>query len=257
MEHLVERFAKRVGKEFRTIKMNTIEKLQAYHWPGNIRELQNVIERSVILSEGDVFSVDEAWASRNARQLQSLSLLPHRTPNGNERSSKLRSRKAKAEWQVPRGQPRSWAFRVRLSILRSRVCKSASCASSRGEMERQATLSMPTVVITMSTDFLHIGIDCGLTLVALVVLTFILKRLGVRTLAFVASASATAQIMTHPRVGLGRSRIIVAHTEGDAESRGRDSRGVERMTTPQIQYDCIVVHEPLLLDLLQTDALRD
>ncbi len=74
-EHLIERFAKKVGKAFRVIKMNTIEKLQSYHWPGNIRELQNVIERSVILSEGDVFSVDEAWASRNARQLQSLSLL--------------------------------------------------------------------------------------------------------------------------------------------------------------------------------------
>src|SRR6202522_2257871 len=49
VEHLVDRFAKRVGKTFRTIKMNTIALLQAYDWPGNIRELQNVIERSVIL----------------------------------------------------------------------------------------------------------------------------------------------------------------------------------------------------------------
>ena len=48
VEHLVERFSKKVGKTFRTIKMNTIETLQAYDWPGNIRELQNVIEESVI-----------------------------------------------------------------------------------------------------------------------------------------------------------------------------------------------------------------
>jgi formate hydrogenlyase transcriptional activator len=72
VEHLVERFAKRVGKEFRTIKMNTIEMLQAYDWPGNIRELQNVIERSVILSAGDVFSVDEAWLRREVKPARTM-----------------------------------------------------------------------------------------------------------------------------------------------------------------------------------------
>jgi formate hydrogenlyase transcriptional activator len=72
MEHLVERFSNKVGKRFRTIKMNTIEQLQAYDWPGNIRELQNVIERSVILSSGDVFSVDESWLRREVRQARAL-----------------------------------------------------------------------------------------------------------------------------------------------------------------------------------------
>jgi formate hydrogenlyase transcriptional activator len=68
VEHLIGRFAKRVGKAFRTIKMNTVELLQAYDWPGNIRELQNVIERSIILAEGDVFSIDEAWVKRELRR---------------------------------------------------------------------------------------------------------------------------------------------------------------------------------------------
>jgi formate hydrogenlyase transcriptional activator len=68
VRHLVERYSEKVGKRFRTVKMNTIEVLQAYDWPGNIRELQNVIERSVILSEGDVFSVEEAWLRREHRQ---------------------------------------------------------------------------------------------------------------------------------------------------------------------------------------------
>jgi formate hydrogenlyase transcriptional activator len=75
VEHLVERLAKRAGKEFRTIKMNTIELLQAYDWPGNIRELQNVIERSVILSAGDVFSIDEAWVRRELRQSRPITPL--------------------------------------------------------------------------------------------------------------------------------------------------------------------------------------
>jgi formate hydrogenlyase transcriptional activator len=72
VEHLIERFARRVGKTFRTIKMNTIALLQTYDWPGNIRELQNVIERSVILSVGDVFSVDEAWLRREVRPARTM-----------------------------------------------------------------------------------------------------------------------------------------------------------------------------------------
>jgi formate hydrogenlyase transcriptional activator len=70
VEHLVERHANKVGKVFRAIKMNTFETLQSYEWPGNIRELQNVIERSIILSRGDVFSIDEGWIKRHIRRVQ-------------------------------------------------------------------------------------------------------------------------------------------------------------------------------------------
>jgi formate hydrogenlyase transcriptional activator len=63
VEHLVEKYSRKVGKRFRTIKMNTFELLQSYDWPGNIRELQNVIERAVIVCEGEVFSVDKSWLS--------------------------------------------------------------------------------------------------------------------------------------------------------------------------------------------------
>lgn len=72
VEHLVERYARKVGKTFRTIRMNTVETLQGYDWPGNIRELQNVIERAVILSDGDIFSVDEAWLKRESRQSRAM-----------------------------------------------------------------------------------------------------------------------------------------------------------------------------------------
>ena len=61
VEYFVQRYASRVGKQFRSIDKKTLDLLLAYDWPGNIRELQNVIERSVILSSGDVFSVDELW----------------------------------------------------------------------------------------------------------------------------------------------------------------------------------------------------
>jgi formate hydrogenlyase transcriptional activator len=66
VDHLVEKYSQRVGRRFSTIRMSTVEMLQTYDWPGNIRELQNVIERAVIVCEGDVFSVDESWL-RHAR----------------------------------------------------------------------------------------------------------------------------------------------------------------------------------------------
>ena len=59
--YLIERYAKKLGKKIRNIDKKTVELFHAYDWPGNIRELQNVVERAVILSEGETFFVDEAW----------------------------------------------------------------------------------------------------------------------------------------------------------------------------------------------------
>jgi DNA-binding NtrC family response regulator len=64
VEYFLHRYATRAGKKFQSIDKKTLGLLQRYDWPGNIRELQNVIERSVILSTGAVFSVDELWLSR-------------------------------------------------------------------------------------------------------------------------------------------------------------------------------------------------
>jgi formate hydrogenlyase transcriptional activator len=61
VEYLIERYAKKAGKRIRNIQRRTLELFQAYEWPGNIRELQNVVERAVLLSDGDTFSVDETW----------------------------------------------------------------------------------------------------------------------------------------------------------------------------------------------------
>ena len=65
VEYFVQRYATNAGKHIASIDKRTLEFLQSYDWPGNIRELQNVIERSVILVSGDVFSVDESWLSKD------------------------------------------------------------------------------------------------------------------------------------------------------------------------------------------------
>jgi PAS domain S-box-containing protein len=71
VEYLVERYAKKTGKRFGHIKKSTLAVFQAYDWPGNIRELQNVVERAVILCEGETFSVDEVWLQRKATRRSS------------------------------------------------------------------------------------------------------------------------------------------------------------------------------------------
>src|ERR1700722_10304471 len=60
-KYFIERYAANARKRIRSVNKRTAQLLEAYHWPGNIRELQNVIQRAVILCEADVFSVEAAW----------------------------------------------------------------------------------------------------------------------------------------------------------------------------------------------------
>src|SRR3989442_4392779 len=66
VEYFIHRYARKAGKTIRGITTKTLELLQAYRWPGNIRELQNVIERSVIVCETETFSVDASWLARES-----------------------------------------------------------------------------------------------------------------------------------------------------------------------------------------------
>src|SRR6202035_819561 len=64
VEYFIDHFARKSGKSFRGINKKTLALLLSYPWPGNIRELQNVVERSVIVCETQNFSVDERWLSQ-------------------------------------------------------------------------------------------------------------------------------------------------------------------------------------------------
>jgi formate hydrogenlyase transcriptional activator len=69
VEYLVERYAKRAGKKISEIRKDTLKLFQGYDWPGNIRELQNVVERAVILCDGPTFIVDETWLQSKSRRV--------------------------------------------------------------------------------------------------------------------------------------------------------------------------------------------
>jgi len=65
-EYFIDRYSKNAGKRIKGISKKTLDLLISYHWPGNIRELQNVIERSLIVNESENFTVDSSWLARGA-----------------------------------------------------------------------------------------------------------------------------------------------------------------------------------------------
>lgn len=112
VEYFVQRYATRAGKNIRSIDKKTLDLLQAYDWPGNIRELQNVIERSVILSSSEVFVVDESWLSKQS----------------------VRPRPRVAALAPSRGEPRSEreTIEAALAECRGRVAGSSGAAAKLG-----------------------------------------------------------------------------------------------------------------------------
>jgi formate hydrogenlyase transcriptional activator len=68
LEYLIDRYAQTAGKRIRNIERRTLELFESYDWPGNIRELQNVVERAVILSDGETFAVDHSWFVKGSKE---------------------------------------------------------------------------------------------------------------------------------------------------------------------------------------------
>jgi formate hydrogenlyase transcriptional activator len=71
VEYFIDRYARKAGKNIRNVDKKTLQLLQSYPWPGNIRELQNIIERSVIVCETEIFTVDESWLSQQSHDERS------------------------------------------------------------------------------------------------------------------------------------------------------------------------------------------
>jgi formate hydrogenlyase transcriptional activator len=62
-KYFIERYASDWGKRIRSVDKRAAQLLEDYYWPGNIRELQNVIQRAVILCDAETLTVDDAWLS--------------------------------------------------------------------------------------------------------------------------------------------------------------------------------------------------
>jgi len=126
----IDRYAREAGKNIRKISKETLDLFQAYPWPGNIRELRNVIERSVIVCETESFSVDESWLSQ-----QPLRASP---PNQLELRQRVAERVAVEEKQ---------AIEAALAESRGRVFGPSGAAAKLGIARSTLDLKIKTLKI--------------------------------------------------------------------------------------------------------------
>ncbi len=77
VEYFIHRYASKLGKKIRSASRKTMDLLQSYSWPGNIRELQNVIERSIIVCDTEIFrSMRIGWFGSLVRLSQPANRSP-------------------------------------------------------------------------------------------------------------------------------------------------------------------------------------
>jgi formate hydrogenlyase transcriptional activator len=115
----LSRFGKKLGKEARGVAQKSMESLIRYSWPGNIRELQNVIERAVVLARGPVVQVDESMLRGEAVATQALAI---DTLENNERNHILRAL-GETHWVIHGKKGAAELLGINPSTLRSRIDK--------------------------------------------------------------------------------------------------------------------------------------
>ncbi len=121
--HFVERFSRQLRKAVEPISKPVMRVLQDHHWPGNIRELENVIQRAIILSSGGVISINDICLSNlTDSEGTNPSFGGETTLQSVERDHILRIL-ASTSWRIegPRGAAR--ALGLKPSTLRSRLQK--------------------------------------------------------------------------------------------------------------------------------------
>jgi DNA-binding NtrC family response regulator len=87
VSYFVDCYAKRAGRKIRGIRKSALDLLESYSWPGNIRELQNIIERSLIVCETDEFTIDKSWLSGGPVPTRSADQASIETSASGERES--------------------------------------------------------------------------------------------------------------------------------------------------------------------------
>ncbi len=99
VEYFIDRYSSKTGKKIRGIEKSTLDRLKSYAWPGNIRELQNVIERSIVLCDSETFTVDESWLSVNCGDPDRAPRMLLRIPPSEEKKT-IEAALAEAQGQV-------------------------------------------------------------------------------------------------------------------------------------------------------------
>jgi PAS domain S-box-containing protein len=120
VEYFIDRYSRKAGKKIRSIDKNTLELLQSYSWPGNIRELQNVIERSVIVCETETFSVDPSWLNVDSSRPRSANQPLARLSTAQEKQ-RIEAALAESEGRVSGPSGAAGILGIPASTLESKI----------------------------------------------------------------------------------------------------------------------------------------
>jgi formate hydrogenlyase transcriptional activator len=118
VQYLTQRYAAKAGKKIGRVSRSTLELLTAYDWPGNIRELQNVIQRAVILCD-DALTVDAAWLQRNQRAAAGARMLGR--PSASEEARLIESALAHSRGRVAGPDGAAARLGIPRSTLESKI----------------------------------------------------------------------------------------------------------------------------------------
>jgi formate hydrogenlyase transcriptional activator len=137
----------KAARKFRTISKKSLELFETYDWPGNIRELQNVIERAVVLCDSETFSIDDTWLKREENPVVSTAVLLSATLSDRERAlieaalaeSRAAASQVDAAAAVKLGIPRQTPESKILSLESTSV----DSGRSRTRLTDQASLPFP------------------------------------------------------------------------------------------------------------------
>jgi transcriptional regulator with GAF, ATPase, and Fis domain len=113
----LSRLGKKLGKELRGVGQKSMESLMRYDWPGNIRELQNVVERAVVVARGPLLEVDDSLL-----QSETGAAAPIDTLENNERGHILRAL-GETNWVIHGKKGAAELLGINPSTLRSRMDK--------------------------------------------------------------------------------------------------------------------------------------
>jgi formate hydrogenlyase transcriptional activator len=117
-KYFIGRYAAHAGKRIRSVEKRTAQLLEAYHWPGNIRELQNVIQRAVILCGAETLAVEEAWLSSTSE-----SLYDPQQPRSSGEKERIEAALAECHGRISGPNGAAGKLGIRRTTLESRIKK--------------------------------------------------------------------------------------------------------------------------------------
>jgi len=120
--HFLKKYSTEEGRQLCTLSTEAIEKLMQYNWPGNIRELENTIQRNVVLAKGTVIESIEIFTSKRAANVTNTNKIGFKTITENERDHILAVLES-CNWKISGKGGAAEILDINVNTLNSRMKK--------------------------------------------------------------------------------------------------------------------------------------